>query len=261
MSAQSPQESGPLGRFDLTGKVAIVTGGSRGLGREMVHAFASCGADVVVSSRKLEACEKVARDVGSSTGRRAVPFACNVGNWGELDGLVDVAYSEFGHVDVLVNNAGMSLLYENVTDVTEAMWDKVVNLNMKGVFRLTALVGSRMAQGDGGSIIMVSSTGSIRPTQWILPYAAAKAGVNSMTEGFAKTFGPKVRVNCIMPGPFMTDVTKEWDIPSFEAEAKRRFALGRGGLPDEIVGAALYFASDASSFTTGAILRVDGGIP
>ena len=257
----NPADSGPLRLFDLTDKVALVTGGSRGLGHEMVLAFAACGADVVVSSRKLDACEAVAREVETTTGRRALPFACNVGVWDELEPLVEAAYSEFGRVDVLVNNAGMSLLYEKVTDVTEAMWDKVVNLNMKGVFRLTALVGTRMAEGDGGSIIMVSSTGSIRPTQWIVPYAAAKAGVNSMTEGFAKTFGPKVRVNCIMPGPFMTDVTREWDIPSFEAEAKRRFALGRGGIPDEIVGAALYFASDASSFTTGAVLRVDGGIP
>jgi NAD(P)-dependent dehydrogenase (short-subunit alcohol dehydrogenase family) len=253
--------SGPLERFDLTGKVAIVTGGSRGLGREMVLGFARCGADVVVSSRKLDACEAIASEVERSTGRRALAYACNIGKWGEIDGLVDAAYAEFGHVDVLVNNAGMSLLYEKVSEVTEAMWDKVVNLNLKGVFRLTALVGTRMAETDGGSIIMVSSTGSIRPTQWIIPYAAAKAGVNSMTEGFARTFGPKVRVNCIMPGPFMTDVTKEWDIPAFEAEAKRRYALGRGGEPDEIVGAALYFASDASSFTTGAVLRVDGGIP
>jgi NAD(P)-dependent dehydrogenase (short-subunit alcohol dehydrogenase family) len=118
-----------------------------------------------------------------------------------------------------------------------------------------------MAEADGGSIVMVSSTGSIRPTPAILPYAAAKAGLNSLTEGFAKTFGPKVRVNCIMAGPFMTDITKSWDMPAFEADAARRFALGRGGRPDEIVGAALYFASDASSFTTGAILRVDGGLP
>jgi len=259
--AQGSPESDPLKRFDLAGKVALVTGGSRGLGRQMVLAFAACGADVVIASRKLEACEEVAAEVQSSTDRRALAFACNVGNWGELDGLVEAAYGTFGRVDILVNNAGMSLLYDKVTDVTEAMWDKVVNLNMKGVFRLTALVGTRMAEGDGGSIVMVSSTGSIRPTPSILPYAAAKAGLNSLTEGFAKTFGPKVRVNCIMAGPFMTDVTKSWDIPSFEADAARRFALGRGGQPDEIVGAALYFASGASSFTTGAILRVDGGLP
>jgi NAD(P)-dependent dehydrogenase (short-subunit alcohol dehydrogenase family) len=259
--AKGSPGSGPLERFDLTGKVAVVTGGSRGLGREMVLGFAACGADVVVSSRKLRACEAVASEVERTTARRALAYACNIGKWDEIDGLVDAAYAEFGHVDILVNNAGMSLIYEKVTDVTEAMWDKVVNLNMKGVFRLTAVVGTRMAEGDGGSIIMVSSTGSIRPTQWIIPYAAAKAGVNSMTDGFARTLGPKVRVNCIMAGPFMTDVTKEWDMPAFEAEAKRRFALGRGGAPNEIVGAALYFASDASSFTTGAVLRVDGGIP
>ncbi len=261
MPAPDKPESGPLGRFDMSGKVALVTGGSRGLGREMVKAFAACGADVVIASRKLEACEAVASEVKRSTGRRALAIACNVGNWDELDGLVDTAYGEFGHVDVLVNNAGMSLLYEKLTDVTEQMWDKVVNLNMKGVFRLTALVGTRMAQGDGGSILMVSSTGSIRPTPWIIPYAAAKAGMNSMTEGFARAFGPKVRVNCIMAGPFMTDITKSWDIPQFEADAKVRFALGRGGQPEEIVGAALFFASDASSFTTGAVLRVDGGLP
>jgi NAD(P)-dependent dehydrogenase (short-subunit alcohol dehydrogenase family) len=253
--------SGPLERFGMSGKVALVTGGSRGLGREMVKAFAVCGADVVIASRKIEACEALAADVERSTGRRALAVACNVGNWDELDGLVEAAYGEFGRVDVLVNNAGMSLLYPSLTDVTEAIWDKVVNLNMKGVFRLTTLVGTRMAQGEGGSIVMISSTGSIRPTPAIIPYAAAKAGMNSMTEGFAKAFGPKVRVNCIMAGPFMTEITKSWDIESFEADAARRFALGRGGRPDEIVGAALFFASDASSFTTGAILRVDGGIP
>jgi NAD(P)-dependent dehydrogenase (short-subunit alcohol dehydrogenase family) len=259
--ARGEPASDPLRRFDLTGKVALVTGGSRGLGRQMVLAFAGYGADVVIASRKLDVCETVAAEVESSTGQRALALRCNVGNWGELDGLVDAAYAEFGRIDILVNNAGMSLLYDKPTDVTEAMWDKVVNLNLKGVFRLTALVGSRMAEGDGGSIVMVSSTGSIRPTPSILPYAAAKAGLNSLTEGFAKTFGPKVRVNCIMAGPFMTDITKSWDIPAFEADAARRIALGRGGQPDEIVGAALYFASDASSFTTGAILRVDGGLP
>jgi NAD(P)-dependent dehydrogenase (short-subunit alcohol dehydrogenase family) len=260
-SGSSGSGPGPFGRFDMSGKVALVTGGSRGLGREMVKAFAACGADVVIASRKVDACEAVAAEVRSETGRRALAVGCNVGNWDELDGLVDTAYGEFGHVDVLVNNAGMSLLYPALTEVTEAMWDKVVNLNMKGVFRLTSLVGTRMIHGDGGSILMISSTGSIRPTPWIIPYAAAKAGMNSMTEGFAKAFGPKVRVNCIMAGPFMTDITKAWDVASFERDAKARFALGRGGQPEEIVGAALFFASDASSFSTGAILRVDGGIP
>jgi NAD(P)-dependent dehydrogenase (short-subunit alcohol dehydrogenase family) len=260
----TPVEAGPwqnpAGRFDLTGKVALVTGGSRGLGRSMVQAFAAAGADVVVTSRKLAACEAVAADVTAATGRRAVALACNVGRWDELDGLVDGAYRAFGRVDVLVNNAGMSLLYGQANEVTEAMWDKVVDLNMKGVFRLTALVGSRMVADGGGSIVNVSSVGSIRPNPTILPYAAAKAGMNSLTVGFSRTYGPTVRVNCIMAGPFLTDIAKAWDMESVNAGAKRH-ALQRVGEPDEVVGAALYFASDASSFTTGAILRVDGGIP
>jgi NAD(P)-dependent dehydrogenase (short-subunit alcohol dehydrogenase family) len=250
----------PAERFDLTGKVALVTGGSRGLGRSMVQAFAAAGADVIVTSRKLDACEAVAREVTERTGRRALALACNVGRWDQLDGLVDAAYGSFERVDVLVNNAGMSLLYRDPTAVTEAMWDKTVDLNMKGVFRLTALVGSRMAAGGGGSIINVSSVGSIRPNGTILPYAAAKAGMNSLTEGFARTYGPSVRVNCIMAGPFFTDISKAWDMDAISVGLQRH-ALRRGGEPDEVVGAALYFASDASSFTTGAILRVDGGIP
>jgi NAD(P)-dependent dehydrogenase (short-subunit alcohol dehydrogenase family) len=141
------------------------------------------------------------------------------------------------------------------------MWDKVVGLNLKGPVRLTALVGQRMAEEGGGSIVNVSSTGSIRPDAFMLPYAAAKAGLNALTAGFAHTFGDTVRVNCIMAGPFYTDVTASWDLEAFEAEARARFALRRGGQPEEIVGAALYFASEASSYTTGAVLRVDGGIP
>jgi NAD(P)-dependent dehydrogenase (short-subunit alcohol dehydrogenase family) len=246
-------------RFRLDGKVALVTGGSRGLGREIALAFADAGADVVVASRKLENCESVAGEI-ESRGRRALAHACQVGHWDELDALVEAAYGHFGRVDVLVNNAGMSLLYGSVTDVTEAMWDKVVDLNLKGVFRLTALVGTRMVDGSGGSIVNVSSTGSIRPNATILPYAAAKAGVNALTVGFAAGLGPAVRVNCIMAGPFFTDIAKAWDLEAFERGAQHH-ALRRGGEPDEVVGAALYFASDASSYTTGAVLRVDGGIP
>ena len=246
-------------RFDLSGKVALVTGGSRGLGRAMSLAFADAGADVVVASRKLDSCQEVAAQI-EEKGRRALARACNVSNWDELEPLADAAYDAFGRVDVLVNNAGMSLLYADVTDVTESMWDKVVDLNLKGVFRLTALVGTRMVRDGSGSIVTVSSVGSIRPNQSIIPYAAAKAGVNSLTVGFAQTFGPQVRVNCIMAGPFLTDVSKAWDMESVNM-GMQRHALRRAGEPDEVVGAALYFASDASSFTTGAVLRVDGGIP
>jgi NAD(P)-dependent dehydrogenase (short-subunit alcohol dehydrogenase family) len=252
-------------RFDLTGQVALVTGGSRGLGRAIALGLAEAGADVVVTSRKLGPCEEVAAEI-AALGRRSLAVACNVGHWDELQVLVDAAYAEFGHVDILVNNAGMSLLFESLDQVTEAMWDKTNDVNVKGPFRLSALIGSKMAEGSavrpaGGSIINISSTGSIRPAPFMLPYDSAKAGLNALTVGFAHAFGPAVRVNCIMAGPFLTDVTASWDMELFQNEAKARHALGRGGDPDEIVGAALYFASSASSYATGAVLRIDGGIP
>ena len=250
----------PRGRFDMTDRVVLVTGGSRGLGRAMALGFADAGADVVVASRKLDTCLEVAAEI-ESRGRRALAVAVNISQWDELDGLVEQAYDRFGRVDVLVNNAGMSLLYGDLADVGEAMWDKVVGLNLKGPFRLTALVAPRMVADGGGSVINVSSTGSIRPAPFMLPYDAAKAGLNALTVGFAHAYGPTVRVNCIMAGPFFTDVTKEWDLEAFGVEVRRRHALGRGGEPDEVVGAAHYFASDATSYTTGAVLRVDGGIP
>jgi NAD(P)-dependent dehydrogenase (short-subunit alcohol dehydrogenase family) len=245
--------------FELTGKVALVTGGSRGLGREMVLAFARAGADVVIASRKLEGCEEAASEVERSTGRRALPVSCHVGHWGQVEALAEAAYAHFGRVDVLVNNAGMSPVYDRVDQVSEALWDKVLDVNLKGPFRLTALVGARMAAGDGGSIIMVSSAAAVRPAAGVIPYAAAKAGLNAMTVGFAHAFGPRVRVNCIMPGPFLTDISKAWDMAAFRERAATSMALRRGGEPYEVVGAALYFASDASSFTTGAVLAVDGG--
>ena len=244
---------------DLPGRVALVTGGSRGQGREMALAFARAGADVIVASRRQESCDAVAGEI-RALGRRALPVACHVGEWGAVERLAETAYAELGRVDVLVNNAGMSPLYPSPGAVTEELWDKVLAVNLKGPFRLTALVGERMAAGDGGSIVFVSSIGAIRPRPGIIPYSAAKAGVNAMTEAFAHAYGPTVRVNCIQPGPFLTDISKAWDMEAFEREAQA-LALRRGGRPDEIVGAALYLASDAASYTTGAVLRVDGGHP
>jgi NAD(P)-dependent dehydrogenase (short-subunit alcohol dehydrogenase family) len=247
-------------RFDLSGKVALVTGGSRGLGREMVLAFAENGADVVIASRKLDSCEAVAAEVTKRfPDRRALPVACHVGEWDQVERLAETAYAEFGHVDVLVNNAGMSPIYDHVNNVTEALYDKVLDVNLKGPFRLTSVVATRMSEGDGGSVIMVSSTASQHPGANVISYAAAKAGLNAATIGFAKHFAPKVRVNCIIPGPFLTDISKAWDLETFKKNAKTTIPLQRGGEPEEIVGAALYFASNASSYTTGALLTVAGG--
>ena len=246
-------------QHSLEGRVALVTGGSRGLGLEMARTFAAHGADVIVASRKQQPCDEVAAELRRDHGVRALGVAANVSHWDHCDALVEAAYEEFGRVDVLVNNAGMSPLYPSVDAVEEALFDKVIGVNLKGPFRLSALIGSRMAQGDGGSIINVSSIAAIRPTPDVLPYAAAKAGLNALTEGLAQTFGPTVRVNAIMAGPFLTDIAEAWDLDAFEQRARATLALQRGGQPHEVVGAALYFASDASSFTTGAVLRVDGG--
>ena len=243
--------------FDLTSRVIVVTGGTQGLGRAMVTAFARCGAEVVVASRKLDACEEVAAEVREAGGR-AVARACHVGHWDELEPFVDGIYDDLGRIDVLVNNAGSSPLYGRLSDVSETLWDKTLALNLKGPFRLSALVGERMAAGDGGSIINVSSVGSIRPTRDIVPYAAAKAGLNAMTVAFADALGPKVRVNAILPGPFLTRISAAWDQQVLD-ELTRNFPLRRAGNPEEIVGAALYFASDASSYTTGTVMSVDGG--
>jgi NAD(P)-dependent dehydrogenase (short-subunit alcohol dehydrogenase family) len=247
----------PRALFDLSGRVTLVTGATRGLGLAIAAAYGSAGADVIVVSRKLDACKRVAAGL-RARGIRAAAFACHVGHWHELDGLVEAVYDEFGRIDVLVNNAGMSPLYERLTAVSEQDWDKVIGVNLKGPFRLSALVGERMAAGKGGSIINISSTGAVRPTADIVPYAAAKAGVNAITIALADAFGPKVRVNAIMPGPFLTSIAKNWDMDVL-AERTETFPLRRAGEAREIVGAALYFATDASSFTTGTILTVDGG--
>ncbi len=240
--------------FDLSGKVALVTGGSRGLGKEMVLAFARRRRDY----REPEAAA-LAKQVESETGRRALPVACHVGNWQQVEALAEKAYQEFGKVDVLVNNAGMSPVYDHISEVSGDLYDKVLDVNLKGPFRLTSVVGTKMAEGDGGSIINISSTGAINPRAGIIPYAGAKAALNAMTVGFADAFAPKVRVNCIMPGPFLTDISKAWDMEEFNERAKTTIKLQRGGQPEEIVGAALYFASSASSYTTGSILTVAGG--
>lgn len=245
--------------FDLSGKIAVITGGSRGLGFEMARAFAESGANVVVASRKAEACERAASEIQNATGQECLGVECHVGRWEDCDRLADMAYERFGRVDILVNNAGSSPLYESLDGISEALFDKVIAVNLRGPFRLGALIGSRIAKGGGGSIINVSSIAAVQPTPTELPYALAKAGLNALTVGLAQAYGPKVRVNGIMPGPFLTDISKAWDLDAFNTRAKESIPLQRGGEPHEIVGAALYLASDASSYTSGAIIKIDGG--
>jgi len=241
--------------FDLSGKVALITGGSRGLGLQMARAFADNGADIIIASRKLENCEAAANEVRAK-GRRALAYAAHVGKWSEIDGLMDAAYKEFGRIDILVNNAGMSPRVPS-HEMTESLFDSIVNLNFKGPFYLGAQVAKRMMDGDGGVIINVSSSGALVPLPAVVPYSGAKAALNAMTVSFAHEYGPKVRVNTISAGPFLTDIADAW---TPEARETSDNALRRPGKPEEIVKAALFLASPHSSFTTGAIVRVDGGM-
>jgi NAD(P)-dependent dehydrogenase (short-subunit alcohol dehydrogenase family) len=241
--------------FDLSGKVALVTGGSRGLGYQIARCFAEHGADVIVTSRKLDACERVAREI-RALGRRALAHGCHMGRWSEVDTLAETVYGTFGRVDILVNNAGMSPSVSCSLEASEELVDKVLALNFKGPYRLSALVGARMAAGAGGSIINISSVGSLIPRASFGPYAGAKAALNAITTAHAQEFGPKVRVNAILPGAFRTDISKAW--PK-DKEGSLQAAMPRYGEPGEIVTTALYLASDHSSYTTGAMIRVDGG--
>ncbi len=245
--------------FHLTGRVAVITGGSRGIGRAVAEGLARAGADVVIASRKLDACEVAAAEISAATGRRAMPVACHVGRWEDCDELVETVYSEFGRCDVLVNNAGMSPLYDGLPSVTQGLYDKVHAVNARGPFRLSALFGARMAAADGGSIINVSIAGSLRPDPTDLPYAMAKAALNALTLGLAGAWAPTVRANVVIPGAFDTDITKAWG-----SDDKRRAAelnpMKRIGRPEDMVGLCLFLASDASSYINGAQVLVDGGL-
>ncbi len=246
-------------RFDLTGKVAVVTGGSRGIGRALVMGFAEAGADVVIASRKLDNCQAVAAEVTAATGRRAVGVACHVAQWDDCDRLYETVYAEFGQCNVLVNNAGMSPLYDGLPSVTEAYYEKVHGVNARGPFRLSVLFGERMASEGGGSIINVTTAGSYRPDANDLPYAMAKAGLNAMTLGLAGAWNPRVRVNLLVPGAFNTDITKAWQ-PDTIATVNAMNPMRRIGEPEDMVGAALLLASDAGSYINGAQILVDGGM-
>ena len=240
--------------FDLSGKIALVTGGSRGLGLQMVRAFAERGADVIIASRKLDACEAAADEV-RKLGRQALAFSANMSHWDQAERLAESGWNAWGRIDILVNNAGMSPRVPS-HEMTEDLFDKVMDLNFKGPFRLASLIAKRMFDGDGGVIINVSSSGALYPLPQVVPYSGAKSALNAMTVSFAREYGPKVRVSTISPGPFLTDIANAW---TPEAREKSDNALGRPGKPEEIVTAALFLASPASSFTTGAIIRVDGG--
>lgn len=246
-------------KIDLTGKVAVVTGGSRGLGLEIVRGLSRAGAMVAVASRKLDTCNAVVDEL-TAAGGRASAHAFDAGGWEDCDRLYAEVTERWGGAQILVNNAGKSPVAPSSVATSEQLFDKIIAINLRSTFRLSALFGAQMYTQGGGAIVNISSTGSLRPDPSFAPYAAAKSGVNVLTQTFAMEFGPKVRVNTVMPGPFHTDATRSWSrSDAFTQHAARTLPMGRAGDPPEIVGAVLYLVSDLASFTTGASLAVDGG--
>jgi NAD(P)-dependent dehydrogenase (short-subunit alcohol dehydrogenase family) len=244
--------------LDASGKVVVVTGGSKGLGRSMALGFAEAGADVVVSSRKLNACEAVAEEI-RTLGRRSTAVACHVGDWDQCGMLVERVVAEHGRIDVLVNNAGIAPVPPSLEEITLELFDKTVAVNLRGPLRLTALAAPHIPAG--GSIINISSKASLYPTPFTLVYAVAKAGLNALTKATAKELGPRgIRVNAIVCGTFHTD-SLHASLPSEELQAQMagNVSLGRIAEADEIVGTALFLASAGASYLNGELLVLDGG--
>jgi NAD(P)-dependent dehydrogenase (short-subunit alcohol dehydrogenase family) len=252
----SERTSIPTLRAD--GKVVVVTGGSKGLGRAMALGFAEAGAHVVVASRKLGPCRQVAEEA-RALGGKALAVACHVGEWDQCEALVDAAVAEFGRIDVLVNNAGIAPVPPSLREVTSDLFDKTIAVNLKGPLRLTALAAEHMPRG--GSVINISSKASLHPSPFTVVYAAAKAGQNALTKAAAQEFGPRgIRVNTIVCGMFHTD-SLHVSLPTedLRAQMAERISLGRIADPSEVVGTALFLASDASSYLTGELITLDGG--
>ncbi|WP_454798478.1 SDR family NAD(P)-dependent oxidoreductase [Novosphingobium lindaniclasticum] len=245
--------------INLDGRVAVVTGGSRGLGKAIALGFAEAGATVVIASRKLESCQHLVADI-EAKGGRASAHAFDAQSWQDCDRLFAEVTERWSGADILVNNAGKSPVSPSSLETSEEAFEQILAVNLRSAFRLSALFGSQMVERGAGAIINISSTGSRKPEAYFAPYAAAKAGLNTLTQSFAKEYGPLVRVNTVMPGPFHTDGTKGWSrTDEFADHARKYQPLGRGGEPGEIVGAVLYLASDLASYVTGACLAVDGG--
>lgn len=249
-----------LDKFHLEGKIALVTGGSRGIGRSIALGLAEAGADVVIASRKLPDLKAVAQEI-AQMGRKALPVAANVRHLPEIDNLVKKAINEFGRIDILVNNAGTNVVYESVFNIDEKAWDIIIGLNLKGYFFLSQAVGKIMRDKGGGSIISTASETGIRPGVGMGVYSISKAGVIMLTKVLAQEWGQyNIRANAIAPGVVKTRLsTALQSNPVIRERTEDSTALGRLAEPEEIVGAALFLASDASSYMTGQILVLDGG--
>jgi NAD(P)-dependent dehydrogenase (short-subunit alcohol dehydrogenase family) len=249
--------------FDLTGRVAIVTGSTRGLGRAIVEGLARAGASVVVSSRKQERCDQVVADIRAAGGK-AVGIACHVGDWDAIPQFVDAVVNEYGRIDVLFNNAGINPMVEDINSVSFDLWRKVFNVNVEGALRMSQCVAPVMRDNGGGSIINVGSMEGYSPSHpRSVVYGAAKAALRNLTLSMANTWCPwAVRVNLLCPGPFATEMLldAEREFPGALAMLAGMNPQNRVADLHEIIGPALYLASDASSFVTGDDITVSGGM-
>ena len=249
-----------LDQFRLDGKKALVTGGAKGLGKVIAHALAEAGADVVVASRTLSECEATAREIAGATGRKIHAVSADVSRMGEVAGLVAAAQAAIGPIDILVNNAGINIRGP-VQELTEKDWDAVVDINLKAPFLCAREVNPGMVKRGWGRVINLGYIMSIIALPGRSPYAAAKSGVMGLTRVLALECADKgVTVNAICPGPFATEMNKPLlnDPEKYNAFVSK-VPMGRWGELHEIAGAALFLASDASSYVTGSALFVDGG--
>ncbi len=247
--------------FELTGKVALITGSTKGIGKAIAEAMAGAGARVVISSRKAEACEKVAAEIGAAGGA-AIAIPCNISHRDQLEALVEGTLSAWGRVDVLVCNAAANPHFGPSGEIPDAAFDKTMDTNVKSNLWLCHLVLPEMAEREDGAIIIVSSIGGLIGSSMLGTYAITKAADMQIARNLAVEYGPRnVRVNCIAPGLIRTDFARAlWENPEILARSVAGTPLGRIGEPDEIAGAAVFLASDAGRYVTGQTLVIDGGV-
>ena len=249
--------------FDLTGKVAVVTGSTRGIGRAMAQGLAEAGASVVISSRKQDLCDQVAAEVEDATGAAAFGRACHVGEWDAVPDFVDAVVERFGRIDVLVNNAGISPSRAGVSDMTLDLWRKIFAVNLEGPLRMSQCVAPVMRDGGGGSIVNIGSMAGYHAGSAVSAYGASKAALLNISRTMAMEWVDwGVRVNVLSPGPFVTEMVEgaERNAPGFKAMIAEGTLMKRVAEPAEIVGPVVYLASDASSFVTGDDISVSGGM-
>lgn len=250
-----------LDKYRLDGKVALITGGSRGIGKAIALGFAEAGADIVIASRKLPDLEAVANEI-SATGRHALPVAAHAAKKEEIDNLVDKTMAEFGRIDILVNNAGTNPYFGETINAEEWAWDVIMNLNLKGYFLLSQAVAKIMIKQGGGCILNVASAAGFRPFPGLGIYSISKAGVIMLTQVLAMELGKyNIRVNAIAPGTTKTRLaTALVETTEISKRIIEHTALGRISEPEDMVGAAILLASNASRHITGQTITVDGGM-